>query len=199
LIYKDLEFVDVLGVWLNEDIFRKRLNGKQFVTLESIEPYLYSHPWSEALAGKKVLVIHPFSKTIEMQYAKRHLLFDNKKILPEFELKTITAVQTIAGEESQFATWFDALEYMKFQINEIDFDIAIIGCGAYGFPLAAYIKRLGKKAVHLGGATQILFGIKGKRWEQIPAINALMNEHWVRPLPEETPIDNSKIEGGCYW
>ena len=31
--------------------------------------------------------------------------------------------------------------------------------------LAAHVKRLGKRAVHLRGATQILFSIKGKHWE----------------------------------
>ena len=33
-------------------------------------------------------------------------------------------------------------------------------------PLAAFIKSIGKKAVHLGGSTQILFGIKGERWDE---------------------------------
>ena len=49
---------------------------------------------------------------------------------------------------------------------KIDFDVAIIGCGAYGFPLAAKLKQAGKQAIHLAGATQLLFGIKGKRWEE---------------------------------
>lgn len=49
---------------------------------------------------------------------------------------------------------------MKDEIDKRDYDIALIGCGAYGFPLAAHIKRSGKKAVHLGGALQLLFGIK---------------------------------------
>ncbi len=48
-------------------------------------------------------------------------------------------------------------------------------------------KKDGKSGIHLGGATQILFGIKGKRLESIPAVSNLINEHWVRPLPEETP------------
>ena len=45
---------------------------------------------------------------------------------------------------------------MEDGIAEIDFEVALIGCGAYGLPLAAHVKRLGKKAVHLGGATQNL-------------------------------------------
>ena len=52
---------------------------------------------------------------------------------------------------------------MEERIGKIDFDVALLGCGAYGLPFAASIKRMGKKAVHLGVATQILFGIKGKR------------------------------------
>ena len=75
------------------------------------------------------------------------------------------------------------------------FDIAIIGCGAYGMPLAAYCKQIGKKAVHLGGATQLLFGIKGKRWDNY----SLYNDYWVRPLESETPRNAGKIESGCYW
>ena len=88
---------------------------------------------------------------------------------------------------------------MEERISKIDFDVALLGCGAYGLPLAASIKRMGKKAVHLGGATQILFGIKGKRWEEIPKIAKLFNENWVRPSEEERPDNFSEIEGGSYW
>ena len=50
-------------------------------------------------------------------------------------------------------------------LDKQDYDICLIGAGAYGFPLAAHVKRKGKKAIHLGGALQLLFGVKGKRWE----------------------------------
>jgi hypothetical protein len=72
---------------------------------------------------------------------------------------------------------------MKAVIDGKDFDVAIIGCGAYGFPLAAHLKRLGKKAIYMGGATQLLFGIKGKRWDNYRLISNFFNEHWVRPSP----------------
>ena len=84
---------------------------------------------------------------------------------------------------------------MKEQIDRTDYEIAILGCGAYGLPLAAHVKRQGKKAVHLGGSTQFMFGIIGKRWEG----NPLINENWVRPAPEETPALAVHVEGGCYW
>ena len=62
-----------------------------------------------------------------------------------------------------------------------DADIVILGCGAYGFPLAAMLKNAGKQVIHLGRATQILFGIKGNRWNAHPVISKLFNEKWSTP------------------
>jgi hypothetical protein len=171
----------------------------KFVPLQALEPYYYAAPWSEALAGKRVLVIHPFAESINRQYRNHRLLFKDLRVLPDFDLVTLKAVQSIGGAQVAFASWFDALEEMCERVNEIDFDIAIIGAGAYGFPLAAYVKRIGKKSVHLGGATQILFGIKGRRWDDWPFFQQLYNEHWVRPSPSETPENYQFIENGCYW
>lgn len=197
--------VDILGSWLaNERFFEKELRHSIRVGREPLNPYFSKNPWTKALENKKVLVVHPFAYSIESQYKKRELLFENKDILPAFELKTIKAVQSIKGEQTAFTDWFEALEYMKTQIDKIDFDVCLIGCGAYGFPLAAHVKRAGKKAVHLGGSLQLLFGIKGKRWET-PDYNsqynyaALMNEHWVRPCEEEKPKNAHKVENACYW
>ncbi len=68
------------------------------------------------------------------------------------------------------------------------FDVAIIGAGAYGMPLADFIKiKMGKVAIHMAGATQILFGIKGKRWENHEYISKLFNDHWKYPMQKEVP------------
>jgi hypothetical protein len=171
--------------------------------LELLNPYFSKSPWTRALEGKKVLVIHPFAATIQAQYKRRELLFANN-LLPAFELKTIKAVQSIAGEKTEFDTWFDALDHMKAQMDQVDYDICLIGCGAYGFPLAAHAKRMGNVGFHLGGSLQLLFGIRGKRWENPdynPVYNyaALMNEHWVKPAEEERPVAANKVEGACYW
>jgi len=111
----------------------------------------------------------------------------------------LKAVQSLAGSETEFDTWFDAYDWMCNQIKNIDFDVAIIGCGAYGLPLAAYVKSLGKQAIHLGGATQILFGIKGKRYDDIPFYRGLYNQYWVRPNSGEKIQNYLKVETGCYW
>ena len=200
LMLEDMKHVDIIGSWLSgEALFEKELNLAMKVPLADLEPYYFEEPWSYALKDKKVLVIHPFAESILSQFKNRELLFSNKKVLPDFELNVIKAVQTIAGEKSEFKDWFKALDFMKNQISNTDFDIAIIGCGAYGFPLAAHVKRMGLKAIHLGGATQLLFGVTGSRWLNHPKIGPLINKNWVFPLPSETPVNAKKVENACYW
>lgn len=202
LMIEDMKQLDILGSWRIEERFlRKYFPTAIRIQLRTLEPYLMKDPWTEVLQNKKVLVIHPFNTTIENQYRNnRQLLFDDKRILPEFQtFETIKAIQTIAGNRENFTDWFAALDFMKREIDKKDFDIAIIGCGAYGFPLAAHVKRMGKKAVHLGGATQILFGIKGKRWIDREKFKNIINNHFVQPSDMEKPNNSNKVESGCYW
>lgn len=206
IMIKDAYEVDLLGSWLKQEYYLKKYlrNDLLKVSREICNPFFSVSPWTQALAGKKVLVIHPFEETIKKQYIKREKLFINSDILPEFELYTLKAVQSLGGRSNQFKNWFDALEWMKHEMNKINYDICLIGCGAYGFPLAAHAKRMGKKAIHLGGSLQLLFGIIGARWMD-PNYNKtynyshLINEYWVKPSPEEKPQNALTVEGGCYW
>ncbi len=204
LMLEDLSQVDILGSWLPyERYFEEELRNAKKVQLLALDPYWAAEPWTNALKGKKVLVVHPFSETIKKQFRKRANLFENN-LLPEFELKTVKAVQSIAGEKTPFADWFEALDYMKAEIDKVDYDICLIGAGAYGFPLAAHVKRMGKKSFHLGGSLQLLFGIRGKRWESPDYHHTynypgLVNKYWVSPNEEEKPTHANTVEGGCYW
>ena len=198
---------DLLAMWhlnMEDFVIEEYAPDVDLTFLFRLEPWLArKNPWSAALRGKKVLVIHPFEDTIRSQYRNREKIFPGTDILPEFELKTLKAVQTIAGErDERFSNWFEALDYMFEAAMKIDFDIAIVGCGAYGMPLAAKIKKAGKQAIHLGGATQLLFGIKGKRWEENTAfayVQKFFNDAWVYPSDEDKPKAANKVEGGCYW
>lgn len=204
LMLGDIPSVNILGSWLPEErFFHRELQHTYKVNLELLNPFFSENPWTRALEGKKVLVVHPFANTIKEQFAKRDLLFDNC-LLPDFRLTTIKAIQSIAGEKTPFKDWFEALGFMQTEIDKVDYDIALIGCGAYGFPLAAHVKRNGKKAVHLGGSLQLLFGIRGKRWENEnynPHYNyaKLINEYWVKPGENEKPRNADSVEGACYW
>ena len=157
--------------------------------------------YTHCLEGKKILVIHPMNKTIESQYYNhRKEIFPGTNMLPEFELKTLKAINTQADEtDARFNDWFEALDYMTEEVSKIDFDIAIIGCGAYGFPLAARIKRMGKSAIHMGGAVQYIFGIKNARADMNPSISSMYTDAWVYPDESDRPKGSEKIEGGCYW
>jgi|APSaa5957512535_1039671.scaffolds.fasta_scaffold12352_3 hypothetical protein len=200
-IYKnDLKIIDILVSWrLEEKLINEIKSQTKKIKLEELEPYLSKDPWSKYLKGKKVLVIHPFDETIKKQYLNRKKLFLNKDVLPKFELITIKAILSLSGENKNFRHWFEALDYMKNEINNKEFDIALIGCGAYGLPLAAHVKRIGKIGIHMGGCLQILFGIKGKRWDNHKIISNLYNVNWVRPSEEDKPLSYKKVEDGCYW
>lgn len=202
-VYSDsIKRTEALGVWYSygEDLlFKKYCPEATLIPLVSIEPYYFKDPWSRNLRGKKVLVVHPFEKSIQQQHLIHQSLFSNVNVYPDFELKTIKAVQSLANNPMRFSSWFEALDYMKEEIDKVDFDIAIIGAGAYGLPLAAHVKDMGKQAIHMGGATQLFFGIRGARWEENALIRTFFNEHWVRPLPEEVPEKFRDVEKGCYW
>lgn len=194
---KEIDFI--WSMWLSrfENQFYEKYNADAAIGFydDTALPYDIDNPWTKALEGKKVLVIHPFEDSIQENYQIREKLFANSDVLPEFELITLKAVQSIADESPEYETWFEALEYMERQIDQIDFDIALIGAGAYGFPLGAYVKSIGKKAVHIGGMLQLLFGIKGKAWNKL----GIYNEYWTSPKETEKPKGYKSVEAGRYW
>jgi len=196
---KDLKTADIIGisgVHMEDYFFKKYSPHAQVIQYNSFEP-LMGH-WTSALRGKKVLVISPFAKQIEEQYAKRTEVIKDENVLPEFQLQTIEAVQTL-GEQTdpRFNNWFEALDYLKVEILKHDFDIALVGAGAYGAPLCLFIRQLNKQAIQTGGATQLLFGIMGRRWEKREHVTRYVTKSWTRPLIKPQGAD--KVEKGCYW
>lgn len=198
--------IDILAtIMYQERFFANQLNSKVRCQFYDLEPYRWSNPWTRALQGKKVLVIHPFVNSIKYQYENnRERLFVNPDCLPKFELKLLRAVQDKKISDDpydQYDTWFDAYDFLCSEVDKIDFDVAILGCGSYGMPLANYIKNKGKQALHIGGAVQFIFGIKNKRADSDDdsAVRDLYNDYWIRTLPEDTPNGYQKIESGCYW
>lgn len=95
------------------------------------------------------------------------------------------------------------------EIEEKNFDLALLGCGGYSLLLGAKIKKMGKLAIHLGGATQILCGIRGSRWENKPWFIENLNDYWTHPLTEDKPGEKAMqnratlmhklSEIACYW
>jgi hypothetical protein len=199
---ESLTHLNVLGVWFNfgEYAARQRFAKQASLTqLTALEPFFHSRPWSRLLAGKRVLVVSPFADTIQGQYEKRKLVWRNPEVLPDFQLLTLRSPLSAFLTPPAYPDWFAALDAMREQMASIRFDVAIVGAGAWSLPLVAHAKSLGGWAIHLGGATQILFGIMGGRWDNMPKISAFYNEAWTRPSAAETPPEVKRIEGGSYW
>lgn len=51
----------------------------------------------------------------------------------------------------------------------------------------------------MGGVLQMMFGIRGNRWDKDPKASALYNEYWVSPSKESVPKNSDIVEQGCYW
>lgn len=188
---------DAIPSWLHGEqrIYNLLCPEAKIIKLESLVPVARSRSWYGALAGRRVLIVHPYAKTIRMQYEKNIEFHRGQGPLPRFgELILYRPVNSIGGKCSRFAKWKDALDSMIADIEKIDFDVALLGCGVYGVPLSAHIKRMGRQAVYTGGATQTIFGIKGRRWDNL----GIYNEHWIRPLPDDIPENMEKIEGGTF-
>ena len=175
---------------------KSRILEPFYACLEELEP------WSLHLFGKKVLIINPFVDSFQKQLKNNFRFFKDKIIFhPEQEFVFYKTYQTSAGNHIH-SSWVETFELMKEGIRKLDFDIALLGCGGYGLSLCNFIKmELGKSAIYVGGGLQLLFGVKGRRWETHPIIKKLIDENgtFISPSGDEVMKNKDKIENGCYW
>ena len=162
-------------------------------------------PWSQHLLGKKVLIINPFVESFQKQLKKKFQIYkdpDKKIFLDDQEFIFYKPYNTAAGNHVH-ENWDETYELMCREISNIDFDVALLGCGGYGLPLCHYIhETLNKSAIYVGGGLQLLFGVMGSRWENIPMWKTIIKENetkFIRPSQEEQIKNKENIEGGCYW
>ena len=192
---------DVLGSWSpGEELFSDFFPNVGVDRLAALEPFRHATPWSSSLQGKRVLVIHPFAKSIQSQYeTAREDIFEDRNVLPDFSLSTLIPFMEGIREPDSGLDLIEQFDVLRSELNSHPSDVVIIGAGPLGFLLAAEAKRIGRVAIHLGGATQLLFGITGKRWEEIEDFG-FQNDYWVRPSREETPSEfRAAYDQGAYW
>lgn len=172
----------------------------KFILLPQIEAIWLDRPWLQELKGKKVLIISPFVETMKTQYERRKLIWEGHDILPDMDVKYLKSVWYLGNDDGDgFANWFEALDYLYTAASKIDFDIALLGCGPFSTFLAAAFKRDGKQAIHYGGALQLLFGIRGARWDEMDKYKMFYNEYWVRPSQSDAPKKADTLDDKCYW
>ena len=180
------------------------------IPLRSIEPY-YCKPvdrWTRALEGQKVCVVSSFTETIQQQLSIADSIWhDNREtILPELvEWSFVRSYYSPALANGRcewpktIQSCEEAIQYLENEVLATEAKIVLLGCGGLAMPLAHRLKKKGRIAIVMGGAIQVLFGIKGRRWENHDVISRLWNAAWITPRLDETPVGADKIEGGCYW
>ena len=205
--YKPLESVEAA-------ILKLHASGSEFrCALRSLEPYYVSQDlqWTRGLSGKRVTVVSSFAESIQKQIEGESFpqiwtgqnagLLNAPGVTWSFVRTGYAPALALGrcGWPPEVTCWQDAVAHVVAKVKESDADVAIIGCGGLGIPIGAELKRQGISAVVLGGATQVLFGLKGTRWATHPIISAFWNDAWAWPSEAEKPNGAMLVEGGCYW
>ena len=180
------------------DDFIKKYNIKNLAILNGTEFQDRIDNIFSMMNNKKVLVISSFDGLVKKQFESGNV----NKIYPNFP--NIIQLHTIQfpycfHNNGPHQNYFETLNVIFEQIKKIDFDIAILGCGAYGHMLCHKIdQELKKGAIYVGGSIQTLFGIISSREKEHGKIK--YNEYWISDIPPEYRPNNYKmIENGCYW
>ena len=186
---------------VREQKFLEGFTGKQ-VALRSLEPYYWpaDAQWSRVIRGK-VCVVSSFADTIMSQVKKD--IFPGM-FASDVEWSTVRTgyAPSLALGRASWAddpsSWEDCVKGVVDEVLAIDPRVVIIGCGGLGMIIGARLKAAGKICLVLGGATQVLFGIKGQRWAN-HELSKFWGPDWVWPGVSETPGGASQVERGCYW
>jgi hypothetical protein len=210
-----LRALDLLGVWFaaGERLIYERHGMKaecaDFMDMEGNWPAIITgrqEHWSEGLRGKRVMVISGFASIMAQRAEEAVWNQYWAGRLPWPGWKEIIPVPFSYGFEPAAREKFrDSLELLEFFKQEhaealAASDAVLVGCGAYSVPLVHWAKSGGKPAIHLGGSLQILFGLRGRRWEEFGGVwKDLFNEHWIRPPPETIPSTAQRVERSAYW
>lgn len=178
--------------------------------LRSLEPY-YVEPelrWTKHLSGARVAVVSSFAETIQKQLGKgMKAIWPSDSMFSEdvewIPIRTYFPPEISGGDETAWPAhiggWKEAVDYVVEEVVKSGATMALIGCGALAVSIGARLYKRGISAILMGGAIQVLFGIKGTRWATHSVISTFWNDEWVYPDVSETPSGAHKIERGCYW
>jgi hypothetical protein len=163
--------------------------------------------WTLGLKGKRVAVVSSFADTIAKQLQKGNVWPEGDMLPSDTEwipIRTFFPMEISEGDATtswppEIKSWLHAVDRVVGQVVASGAQVVLIGCGALAMPIGARLFQRGISVIIMGGAIQVLFGIKGTRWENHPIISTFWNYDWVWPDPSEKPPAAIKIEHACYW
>ena len=212
-----LEMMDEIVMWnpiapVEERYFIQERcpSVKKYLPLRALEPFYQKEDenrWSLNLG--RFCVVSPFKESIESQWPKRNELFPYP-LFGEADFRGVVRVKyspLICGGSEDCAWpqtaleggWFSAVLSVVEECVAKDVGFVFVGAGALSLPICFELKKRGISAIHTGGGTQIIFGVKGQRWLSHNVISGFFNPAWISPLRKEIPSGGDRIEGGCYF
>ena len=163
-------------------VIQTLLANKSVVSYHLLESFNYLNNWFSSLDGKKILIVSTFDNEIQEQLNIKDQLFSNHflKKYPNFKsVEYVHTYLTLDDFEKPYSDWFETYNSYCRQIATKDFDIALVFCGCYAYPISNYIyENMHKSSIIVGGIGQLLFGIRGSRWET-PYFQRLYNDKWT--------------------
>ena len=166
-------------------------------TLPYIEDIAFYISLLNNLNTSNIGFVSYFKKDIERQLPKMKWIHNKKPLTNDCrDWKIIKSENTIAGNEPKDKKWLDVYKDLLKRCLEADCDIYFLSCGCYGLPLCNDLKLAGKKAYYVGGFLQLLFGLKGHRWDDRKVVNQYYNNNWR--YPSEQPQNAHLVESWCY-
>ena len=184
---------------------------KKFLTLRSLEPFYQAkaeNRWSLAVQTP-FCVVSPFVTTVESQWLHRDELFPFPLFATDAFCGCVyVGYSPLICQTTELCSWPDSIlqkGWFAGVQSIVDSCVAtgakfvFVGAGALSLPICFELKKRGISAIHTGGGTQLIFGIKGKRWLNHSVIAGFFNDSWVSPAANEVPSNAERIEGGCYF
>ena|SRR5436190_13288410 len=159
--------------------------------------YTLFRAFSDSLPGKRVLVVSPFSASIEANFANRGGFFKDYNY-PDFDLRTLDTPITYSGLPKEYyphRDWFETAEALKAKVKDAEFDIALLACGSYAVPLGVFIERqLRRQAIYVGGVLQLFFGVMGRRYDNPFFISQINTDTFILPIERSKYLDHVTVK-----
>ena len=158
--------------------------------------------------NKKILLVSPFAKLLKERANantfEKVWSSTGKKWFGPADISTVEfpySYFTETDTHRQFGNVLNLFKAICDKIGNEEFDVALIGAGALGIPIASYVKNMGRMGISLGGHLQVIFGVAGERWKRDPYYREkLINGSWI-DMPVEYRPNNKELvsDTGAYW